>query len=49
MVPMMVTITIFVDVDVDTHEAAEDLLRNIDDAELFAIARKVQYEYDIVE
>lgn len=49
MIQMRVTIEIFVDVEVDTHEEAEEFLRQTEDAELWAIAKEITYEYDIIE
>jgi hypothetical protein len=49
MLQMKVTLELFVDVEVDTHEEAEEFLRNTEDAELWEIAKKITYEYDIIE
>ena len=49
MIQMVVTIEVFVDVEVDTYEEAEEFLRNTEDTELWAIAKEITHEYDIVE
>ena len=49
MVPMMVTITLFIDVDTFIYEEAREILRNTDDPELFELAKFMDYEYELVE
>jgi len=49
MVQMKVTLELLVDVEVDTHEEAEVLLCDLDDAELWAISKQITYKYDLVE
>ena len=45
MVTMAVTITLFVDVEeATTEDEAEHILRQLDDAELRAVAHDIQYE-----
>jgi hypothetical protein len=46
---MKVTIELYVDVEVDTHEEAEKFLHEADNAELWEIAKAITYEYDIIE
>ena len=46
MITMAVTITLFVDVEeATTEDEAEHILRQVYDAELWAIAHDIQYEY----
>lgn len=46
---MIVTITLFIDVDTYTYEEAEDMLINFDDPELFEAAKFVDYDYKLVD
>ena len=48
MIPMMITITLYVDVEALNEEAAEEVLRQMDDAELRELAHVVDYEYSEV-
>ena len=51
-IPMQVCIRILIDVEVPDggdEEEAEEILRNMDDSELWAIAKYVDYEYDVEE
>lgn len=49
MVIMNVTITLTIEVEASDSDGAEEVLRQTDDAELWAIAKQITYEYDPVE
>ena len=48
MLMMCVEITLMVPVEANTEEEAEELLRNTDDAELWAIAESIEHDYYLV-